>query len=162
MVARGSVDLWSASLDNQRYWSPLDRSIPPHIWATIVDHHIAPLRDLQRLTGATFFPSARSGYRPREWERSKGRDGSSLHTYPMGSFGAVDLLMWDGTPVRHSLDLLVIYGPWRRICYYPAKGFVHVDYGSAVNGKQPRRQLYESVGASGVWSFRSFLAEPEV
>lgn len=162
MITLPNVKLWSDSLEVQRYWCPVDLPIPPRIWMDIGTYHVTPLRRLQLFTGAMFFPSKRSGYRPGEWERSKGRDGSSLHTFKPGSWGAVDLVMWNGTHVRHAVDLLVEYGPWRRICYYRDKAFVHVDYGDHDGKRCKRRQLFEAVGDGSVWSLRSYLAEPRV
>lgn len=162
MSTNPTVQMWSDSLVVQRYWTPVEDPIPARIWSVVDLCYVHPLRALQARTGAMFFPSLRSGFRPISWERSKGRSGSSLHTFPGGSMGAVDLVMWNGEHVRHYVDLLVEFGPWRRIAYYSSKGFVHVDYGHSISGRGSRRQLFEGIGSDGVWSFRSYLAEPRV
>lgn len=162
MSTATTVDLWSRSLEIPRYWTTVDGDMPLDVWCRIGFHHVLPLRDLQRRTGVMLFPSLRSGYRSVEWEKAKGRSGSSLHTFPGSSRGAVDLVVWDGTPVRHVVDLLVEYGAWRRICLYSGKGFIHVDYGDQSGVPAARRQLFEGLGSDGKWQFRSFLAEPRV
>lgn len=162
MSKSNDPNLWSASLDVQRYWSPVEGPIPASIWEKIQDHHIEPLRDLYRRTGAMFFPSLRSGYRPKAYELAKGRSGSSHHTFPGFSRGAVDLVMWNGEHVRHYVDLIVEYGKWRRIVLYSGKAFVHVDYGERPDLAHCRRRLFEGLGPDGVWKLRSYLAEPRV
>jgi hypothetical protein len=129
------------------------------VWDRIEAHHVRPLCTLFHVTGVPLVPSGRSCYRPRSYELQRGRSGSSLHTFPGSSRGACDLVRADGVGVSSALDLLIVRGPWRRICHYPRNGFVHVDYGDANGVICERRQLFTCAGGSAPWRFVRWLPE---
>lgn len=141
-------------------WTITDDRIPPHIWDTIRDHYITPCTRLFYHHRIALVPSARSCYRPESYERSRGRSGNSLHTFPPGTLGACDLTTASGSPIIHHLDTIVDHGPWRRICIYTAQNFAHVDYGD--QGRRPgdRRSLWACTGPNEPWRLMSYLPEP--
>lgn len=131
-----------------------------HIWDRIECYHIRPLTSLFHATGVPLVPSMRSCYRSRAYELSRGRSGSSLHTFPGATRGACDLLRADGVDVASVLDLLVERGPWRRICHYPNNGFIHVDYGDVQGRICDHRQLFTCSGPVLPWVRVRWLPEP--
>ena len=83
----------------------------------------------------------------------------SLHTFRVGTRGAIDLVRSDGVDVATELDWLIEESPYRRICFYPLERFIHADYGDHDGQLCDRRQLYEAPNRQGDWKFRSWLPE---
>lgn len=145
--------------DDASAWT-VDHSLPARgVWDRIVKYHVMPCMDLFHAHGVGLVPSVGSCYRSVAHEISKGRPGTSLHCFPVGTRGACDLVRADRVDMATVIDLLVEQGPWRRICWYPVQRFVHVDYGDHKGQPVARRQLFEAPHIHGSWSFRSFLPE---
>ena len=125
--------------------------VPIHVANMIWQHHILPLQVVRNAIEQPIIISKSSGYRPLDYEISKGRMGSSQHCF--GEFetsrfnpnhkGAVDL--------RYTPELLKELkqnSPYTRICYYPNNGFIHCDYATE------DRNYYEADSPSGRWVFK--------
>ena len=140
-------------------WAIDQQSPPPDVWRRLLQYHIRPVVSIFYAEGVPLVPSRGSCYRPPAWEVQKGRSGFSLHTFPGRSHGACDLVRADGIKVVSVLDLLVEQGPWRRICWYPSRDFIHVDYDDHQGTPCERRQLFECAGPREPWIFRSWLPE---
>lgn len=65
-----------------------------------------------------------AGYRSYDWELSKGRSGTSQHTFE--DLGAVDISTPDVLVLNQLLELAKL-SPYKRVCFYPRKGFIHCD-----------------------------------
>lgn len=139
-------------------WCIEDHAPPAAIAAALHLFHFAPVIALHYRHGVTLVPSLRSGYRSPAYELAHGRDGRSLHTFPPGTWGAVDLTAPGAPSILHHLDAIAAHGPWSRICVYPAHNFVHVDYGRARAFGSGPRQLFECSSPSAPWVFRSNLS----
>ena len=144
---------------NPRGWQIDQGWPPPIVWEVILQYHIRPLVTHYHSTGIALVPSRGSCYRPVAWEQIKGRSGMSLHTFRVGTRGAIDLVRSDGVDVATELDWLIEESPYRRICFYPLERFIHADYGDHDGQLCDRRQLYEAPNRQGDWKFRSWLPE---
>lgn len=122
------------------------------VFDAIVKFHIEPMNAVRELYGKPISVSKNSGYRPKAHELSKGRPGTSEHTfekiYPKGR-GAAD---YTAESIPKLLDLLISDSPYLRICYYPSHGFIHCDY----KGDGTRRELYQA-DANGKWKLERFF-----
>ena len=85
--------------------------------------HIRILNRVRNDLGSELIVSQKSGYRPREYELTKGRSGNSEQCFV--SKGAVDLTC-DLNRIIILLDLL-LKSEYTRVCYYPDDGFIHCD-----------------------------------
>lgn len=130
-------------------WSIDGTQPPPRVWKMIQEHYIAPLLAFGKAHGVYLVPSMRSCYRSPEYERKKGRAGSSYHCFPPGTRGACDLVRADGGSMADALDLFKASLPFPRIAWYPANGFIHVDYGERSGRKG--RNLYLCKSPSSLW-----------
>lgn len=140
-------------------WIITQEQLPQDLWPVIRDSYIIPLQTLWHTHGIGLVPSARSVYRPKEYELSRGRLGGSLHTFPPGTRGAADLTTHDGGEVIYHLDSVIEVLPFRRICYYGLKNFIHVDYGDQGRRSGDRRSLWYCSGPGAPWQFQSWLPE---
>ena len=140
-------------------WTITRELPPPDLWPVIRDAYILPLQTLWYLEGIALIPSLHSCYRPKWYERSKGRSGNSLHCFPAGTLGACDITLADGAPVIHVLDRVIEELPFRRICVYRGHNFLHVDYGEQGRRSGDRRSLWECATITGQWVRRSDLPE---
>jgi len=122
------------------------------IFDAIVRFHIEPMNGVRELLGAPISVSQNSGYRPKAYELSKKRPGTSQHTFeqihPKGR-GAVDYTAKDISKLQ---ELLISHSPYLRICHYPHKNFIHCDY----KGSGARRELYQA-DANGKWNLVRFF-----
>lgn len=150
---------WHSRVTRLQSWSVVPEPIPALIAPLVIRHHMQPVIRLSEDHGVQLECSRGSCYRPVKWEKAHRRSGGSLHTFPPGSRGACDLVTTDGPSIIHYIDLLVEYGPWRRICYYPGHAFVHVDYGDHGGELAERRQLFSATGPGQAWRLQSYLAE---
>lgn len=155
------------SAEPSAYTTPQDWCItgdlpPSELWPIIRDRYIIPLQRHWYTHGIGLVPSLNSVYRPVSYEISKGRPGTSLHCFPAGTFGAADLTMHDGSKVKHVIDSVVEHLPFRRICYYEAQNFIHVDYGENGRRSGDRRSLWLCSKPGGSWTRMSWLPEPVI
>ena len=133
-------------------WCILGTDPPRYVWGIIRANYVEPLRRLRELHGITLVPSGRSCYRPPSWEVAKGRPKNGLHTFPPGSLGACDLVMDGGGRITaEAVHALRLSAPFARICHYPSRGFVHVDYGGP--GVTRLGRSYFEADPSGAWRF---------
>lgn len=100
--------------------------VPVHIASKIVRFHMLPLIEVRRVYAKPIVISQKSCYRPIEYEKSRGRNGTSEHTF-MGK-GACDLV---GEDLQLLLHLLSTITQYKRYAYYPKQGFIHVDHAGA-------------------------------
>lgn len=138
-------------------WSVIEGGPPDALWPVIVAAYVDPLRELWRKTGIAMVPSARSCYRPADYEISRGRAGNSLHTFPPGSLGACDIRRLDGGQIEEVIDTVIEGTPFRRIALYPGQGFIHVDYGGDRLRSGSRRSLWLCRGPLQRWEYMSPL-----
>lgn len=122
------------------------------IFNAILNDHILAMKKVREVYGKPISVSQNSGYRPYEYETSKGRSGNSQHTFkqihPKGR-GAADYTAADTSAL---LKLLIEHSPYVRICFYPHKNFIHCDY----KGSGNRRELYEA-NSKGKWELVKFF-----
>lgn len=113
-------------------------NIPGYILLAIITHYLVPLNVIRREFGKPVVVSKSSCYRPFVYERSKDRNGSSLHTF--GDRGQLEPNITEYTEkgacdvTIYAMDLFVEFatliarGPFMRICIYPEQKFIHIDY----------------------------------
>lgn len=121
--------------------------VPIRVQDALVKHHIFPVNPIRIMLDTPVWASQNSGYRPEEWERSKGRipgkDGRndwSIHTFkktardPFGK-GAVD---WTTRPEKmFRLGMLLANTTeYTRIFFYPGAMFFHCDYAFSDRGRR--------------------------
>ncbi len=88
-----------------------------------LDEYVAYLNKVEYATGKEVHISKRSGIRSVEYEKRKGRAGTSQHsTYNLPGRGAVDLVY-----TKELLDYLKSDKFFTRICWYNKNGFIHCD-----------------------------------
>lgn len=105
----------------------------------IILYHISPIQSVEIVLGKKIWASKRSGYRPVEWEWSRGRSGNSQHCFK--EKGAVDWTCDNFAKNKNNfIELLIQMTEYKRIAVYD--GFVHCDY------KGEHRQLFKSDAAS--------------
>lgn len=107
-------------------------------------YHILPMQAVRDELNAPITASSNSGYRPKEYELSKGRSGNSQHTFQ--DKGAVD---WTAENLDELLRLIMELTHYTRVAVYRDQHFIHCDY-KATDGK---RYLFESNSASQ-WTFK--------
>ena len=129
-------------------------SIPLDVADKLLQYHILPMQEVRNgFTNnvlndeekETFYITAslKSGYRPKQYEISKGRSGNSQHTFQ--GKGAVDWTCYDFNRFKHDLIHYIIHKTdYTRIAVY--NSFVHCDY------KGEERQLFNSDSNSN-WEF---------
>jgi len=151
-----------AIYEDRGQWTTSDQELPGDLWQLIKWRYVEPLRQLAIVQKVVLVPSARSCYRPKDYEREHGRSGNSLHCFPPGSFGACDIRRLDGGHIREVIDTVIERTPFRRIALYPGHGFIHVDYGDGEKRPGTRRSLWLCEGPLQPWVFMSHLAGPVV
>lgn len=128
---------------------------PEEVAQSIIDNHINVLNPIREKLGVPVIVSQKSGYRPKDYELSKGRSGKSQHTFEdkEGNVtgGAVDLT---STKLGQLLDLLISDSNYTRICYYPINHFIHCDHNPTADGK---RQYFNCMSPTGSWKFIKFI-----
>jgi len=115
-----------------------DTLIPPGVIEKI-DYHIWVLNRIRDKLGSPIYISMRSGYRPIDYELSRGRSGNSEHCFR--GKGAVDLSC-DPDKLIELLKLL-IESEYTRVCYYPEDQFIHCDF--------KHKQKYTYLSTHGTW-----------
>ncbi len=102
---------------------PAAGRVPVHVVQKIDAHHRPILNPIRARLDVPVIISKRSGYRTPEWEKARGRSGSSEHTF--AGKGAVDVR--SNKKLDQLLDLL-IDSDYNRVCWYPHHGFIHCDF----------------------------------
>lgn len=109
-------------------------SIPVHIADLIYTHHMVPQSIVRESLMKPVYCSDHSCYRPKIWERAKGRHPASEggerekwseHTFYEGSKGAFD---GSASNTLRYAELLIDLTDYKRLTFYPDKGFIHCDY----------------------------------
>jgi hypothetical protein len=114
------------------------------------DEIITYLNKVEHATGIDVKISKRSGIRPIEYEKRKGRKGTSQHsTYNIAGRGAVDLIY-----TKQLLDYLLVDKFFTRVCYYPKNGFIHADRKPI--GKSGVK-YYEASSPTSTWVLKKYL-----
>jgi hypothetical protein len=130
-------------------------AMPAAIWDRVQRFYIEPLRAFGKAHGVWLVPSARSCYRSPEHELKRGRSGTSMHCFPPGTRGACDLVTVDGTAISGHLPTIKAFAPFNRIAWYPANGFIHVDYGE--RSVRKGRTYYMCASPVSAWRFIATL-----
>lgn len=117
--------------------------IPEDIADKILKHHIQPMQDSRIELGFAIFPSLKSGYRSKEWEKIHDRSGTSQHVFT--GKGATD---WTCKSFKERkeelLESIIKNTKYTRIAIYNT--FIHCDYKKTPSGK---REIYTSNSKSG-------------
>lgn len=127
----------------------VDSPIPQDVADKIFKYHIIPMNYVRHKFGRPVIVSKRSGYRPREYELSKGRNGNSLHTF--SGEGAADYTHSGDWAV--FLKLMMKHTDYKRICYYPNNNFIHADYAGN------RRLFYTAQSPASSWKYVGTLED---
>ena len=107
----------------------------------LLKYHYPILNDMRDKLNHPIFINA--GYRSLDWELSKGRSGTSQHTFE--GLGAVDITTPDILVLNQLLELAK-ESDYKRVCYYPKQKFIHLDYNSS------EYQYFEDYGQG--WEFK--------
>lgn len=128
---------------------------PKEVYDAILDFHIEEMNPVRDVLGFPVIVSQNSGYRPKEYELSKGRSGNSQHTFEQihldGKCGAAD---YTSEEIDQLVELILHCTNYHRVCYYPNNKFVHCDYKGNGKGK---RQYFECESPTSSWKFIRFL-----
>lgn len=116
---------------------------PLSVSEKIMAHHIWPMNAIRAELGVPIMVSKNSGYRSVDWEKGKGRDGLSEHTFQKNphrqseGLGAADYITRPGNMVDLGIQL-VARTDYTRICFYPDVNtpFYHCDYRFPDRGKR--------------------------
>lgn len=122
-----------------------DAAIPRDVADKIYDYHLLPADEVRHKFGYPVWVSKNSGYRPFKWEKNKGRDGSSQHTFR--DKGAAD---YTAERLTELVEMLKRHTSYNRICLYTEHGFVHCDYAS----EDGNRHYFEA-GEDKQWIWKS-------
>lgn len=126
-----------------------DAPVPQDVVDKIIKYHMLPMNLVREEFGMPVRVSLRSGYRPVEYERSKGRVGTSQHNFK--GLGAADYTHdgdWD-----EFIRLIIKLTDYTRVCWYPNNNFVHCDYASE------DRQLFTADSPAGAWQYKGELKD---
>ena len=115
------------------------KDVPQHIADKILLYHILPMNKVRHELGLPINCSQNSGWRPKEWELSKGRSGKSKHCFLIDEKGAAD---WTAGDLKQLFKLILKHTEYTRIAVYPNAGFIHCDYSAS------KRQLFLSTNSS--------------
>ncbi len=96
--------------------------VPLHVITKLEKFHKPIINPIRFRLNQAIWVSENSGYRSKEWELENGRDGNSQHTFI--ELGAVDYSCENMEALLEELR----QSDYRRICYYPHKGFIHCDH----------------------------------
>lgn len=120
--------------------------IPEDVADKILKWHICPMIPVRKELNTPIWASQSSGYRPVEWELSKGRSGNSQHTFK--GKGAVDWTCKNFSQNKELLlELIIKYTDYSRIAVYDT--FIHCDYKYTKSGS---REIFTSDKNSN-WKF---------
>lgn len=119
-----------------------NNDLPLDIADKLLKYHITPMVAVRKALNAPITASLKSGYRPVEYEKSKGRSGNSQHTFQ--GKGAID---WTAADLDKLEKLIIKHTDYTRIARY--NSFIHCDYKPTADGK---RQYFTS-GADSRWVF---------
>lgn len=112
----------------------------------LMNYHIIPMLPVREELDISMTASQRSGYRPRWWEKKRGRSGNSQHVFI--GLGAVD---WTCKNFKENkdkfLELILKHTDYSRIAIYD--GFLHCDHRKTSNGKTA---IYKS-NSKSEWEF---------
>ena len=98
--------------------------MPIEIADKILEYHIRPMEDVQKVHDGDITVSERSCYRPQVYEIKKGRSGKGEHCF-IGK-GATD---WTTTgDLNDFLEQVIQKTEYTRICIYKENHFLHCDY----------------------------------
>lgn len=126
--------------------------LPTYVADAILKYHLPVLNLLRDMLGEPIYISERSGYRSVAWEKSKGRSGTSQHTFinQDGNLckGAVDVTCHH-MYLQELGYMLVKDSDYTRICWYPSEGFYHCDY------KKSDHRVYNSIDGKWARSYRA-------
>ena len=104
--------------------------------------HIIPMQKVRDELGVWATASARSGYRPRWWEKNKGRSATSQHVFEeewINGSGAIDWTCKDFQENKDKfLELIIKHTNYTRMCVYDS--FIHCDFKDTPGNV---RQLFE-------------------
>lgn len=114
----------------------------------ILANHIAPMNLVRAAYGKPILVSLRSGYRPRAYEKSKGRAGTSQHNYEDSHKHGTGATDYSCAVAKELIPLLKEHTCYQRICHYPNNNFVHCDYKDLPSGK---RGLYTAASPTSTW-----------
>lgn len=123
-------------------------------------YHIIPMIPVREKMKVWLTASLHSGYRPKWWERNKGRSGNSQHTFgqiDVNTFdqdgkGAVDWTCNDFERNKDKLLRLIIEETeYTRMAVY--NSFIHCDHKKTASGK---REVHSSDSKSN-WTFIKFV-----
>ena len=122
------------------------KPIPEDVCDKILKWHIQPMQRVRNVFKKAIWPSQESGYRSPAWEKSKGRNGNSRHTFK--GKGAVDWTCSQFTKNNKDLlNLIIEHTDYTRMAVYSS--FIHCDYKATSDGQ---RQVFESTPNSK-WTF---------
>lgn len=100
------------------------KNVPIKIADKILEYHIRPMEEIQRLHEGIITCSQRSGYRSPIYEKKKGRSIIGQHCFI--DKGATD---WTTTGDLNDLfDLMTEHSGYTRLCIYQKSYFIHGDY----------------------------------
>lgn len=128
--------------------------IPVDAANKIVQHHLPILNPIRAQLGTALVVSENSGYRPKWWERAKGRapesssDDWSQHCF-IGK-GATDLTCKESA--LHHLGDLLAESNYARVAWYPDSKFYHCDFKDYQLGKR----LFTV--QNGIWKEKDYRA----
>ena len=98
-------------------------TVPVHVVEKLVKKHMPNLQHARDIVRVPIHVT--SGYRPVEWEHSKGRSGESQHTFQ--DDGAVDVSLFRNTG-KWTEFFFAIRPLYSRIAWYPIQNFMHLDF----------------------------------
>lgn len=124
-----------------------------HILNQITENHYIPINLVRENVGKAL--KVTRCYATKEYEYSKGRDGTSQHCFGEHQFGeklgACDVDFWhDSHELRNNYIRLakeLANSQYKRICWYPSLTFFHNDY------KANARQFFIYDDATEKWKY---------
>ena len=120
--------------------------MPQDVADKLLQHHIWEMNPVREAIDAAILASDNSGYRPKHYEKSRGRSGNSQHCFE--GKGAVD---WTTRgDIKDLLKLIMKMTGYTRICYYPNNKFIHCDY----KHEGPDRQYFECASPTSAWEYQ--------
>jgi hypothetical protein len=127
----------------------IEQTPPPRrIAEIIISNHITPMNAVREALGSPILVSKRSGYRPRAYERSKGRTGNSQHNFEESHQHGTGAGDYTSADAKDLIEPMIEHTCYTRICYYPNNNFVHGDFKPTPSGK---REIYTADSPTGRW-----------
>lgn len=125
-------------------------SVPLDVATKLMNYHIIPMSRVRNALGLPITASQKSGYRPYEWEISRGRSGDSQHVFK--TKGAVDWTCRNFKANKQKLLTLIIeHTDYTRMAVY--NSFIHCDHKETKNGL---REIYTSTPSSK-WTLKKTI-----